>query len=92
MSDFGKNLKSIRIKRGQSQQAFSEYLNVSRVYISDLERNKKLPHIHFLIDFADKFDVSIDWLLGRKFSVLDTGGLPDHIVQAINTVVSELKK
>ncbi len=92
MSDFGKNLKSIRIKKGQSQQAFSESLNVSRVYISDLERGKKLPHIHFIINLANEFNISIDWLLGRKCSVLDTGGLSKETADAVKLIVDELKK
>lgn len=92
MSNFGKNLKSLRMKRGQSQQAFSEFLQVSRVYISDLERGKKLPHIHFLINLADKFNISTDWLLGRECSVLDTGGLSDKSLEAITTIIEELKK
>ena len=91
MSAFGSNLKKLRMKSGNSQQIFSDFLQVSRVYISDLERGKKLPHIHFLLNVADHFDVSIDWLLGREHKQTDLSGLSPSCINAIETLIQELK-
>lgn len=91
MSTFGINLKNLRLKLGYSQQMFSDYLQVSRVYISDLERGKKLPHIHFLINIAEKFDVSIDWLLGRECKTLDASGISREALSALELIVRELR-
>ena len=89
--DFPEKLKKIRIKSGDTQQVLSDFLKISRTYISDLERGEKLPHIHFLLSIADRFDVSIDWLLGRDHKQTDLSGLSPSCINAIETLIQELK-
>ena len=88
---FSEKLKKIRTKSGYTQQDFSDFLKVSRVYISDLETGRKTPHIKFIIKMAEYFDLSIDWLLGRELKQTDLSGLSPSCINAIETLIQELK-
>ena len=63
--------KELRIKTGLTQAEFREKFNArfGRTYtaaaISQIETGKRIPEISTLIDFADFYEVSIDYLIGR---------------------------
>jgi len=64
---FQTRLKSIRKKRGYTQQTAADNLNLSlRSYQRYEAQNGYCdPPLNTLINIADLFDVSIDYLLGR---------------------------
>ena len=61
---FGKRLYLLRIKNFKSQAACAEKLGYSATMISSWERGKNLPTVLTLIDLANYFNVSADYLLG----------------------------
>ncbi|MDE5754204.1 MAG: helix-turn-helix transcriptional regulator [Oscillospiraceae bacterium] len=62
----GKNLKSIREKRGLTQEKLAKEINVNRVNLAYYENGTKVPSVAVLTRIADTLDCSIDGLLGRK--------------------------
>lgn len=60
------------MQRGYSQEAFRKIYNekYNRNYtsaaISMIEHGKRMPELGALIDFADFYGVSLDYLLGRE--------------------------
>lgn len=62
---FGRRLKSLRIEHGLSQRALGNVLSVSGVAITKLESGENAPSFALLLNAADYFDVSIDYLVGR---------------------------
>ena len=64
--------KELRIQRGITQEEFRQDFNLryNRNYtpsaISLFENNKRVPEISALIDFADYFSVSLDYMLRRE--------------------------
>lgn len=64
--------KNLRLQKGLNQEEFRKLYNerYSRNYtsaaISMIENGKRMPELSALIDFADFYDVSIDYLLGRE--------------------------
>ena len=62
---FKENLKTIRKEKHISQEALAKYLDVSIKTISHWETGYSEPSIAQLIQIADFFDVSLDFLLGR---------------------------
>lgn len=60
-----KNLKSIRNKRGISQQALANALGITQQSVNKYENHKIEPDIDTLIAIANYFDVSVDYLVGR---------------------------
>ena len=62
----GENLKSVREKRGLTQEKLAKEINVNRVNIAYYESGTKVPSVAVLTKIADTLDCSIDGLLGRK--------------------------
>ena len=64
--------RNLRLQKGLNQEEFRKLYNerYSRNYtsaaISMIANGKRMPELSALIDFADFYDVSIDYLLGRE--------------------------
>jgi len=58
-------LKELRTKKGISQLKLAMDLNMTQNSISRYENEERQADYKTLILFADYFDVSIDYLLGR---------------------------
>ena len=65
-NDNFKNLFLLLKVKGISQKEFSEIMGVSTSNVSDWKAGRAKPSLEMLIKIADYFDVSIDYLLGRK--------------------------
>lgn len=67
----GKRIRALREKKGEKQESIAEYLKergfkkASRQLVSAIETGKQYPNLKMLVAFADIFDVSVDFLLGR---------------------------
>lgn len=76
-------LKSIRIEHGLTQKELSERLKIGQATIACYENGQRDPHILNLVAYADFFECSIDFLVGRAD---DFGNV---IVDAENTKTSK---
>lgn len=65
MSTFGTRLKRLRINKDMTQQDFAEYFDLNKSSISKYEKDKNLPENQLLMEIADYFNVSVDYLLCR---------------------------
>lgn len=64
-NDFSKNLLNCRKTLGLSQKALAETLGITDAAVTMMEKGKRSPSFELLCAFADYFDVSIDYLVGR---------------------------
>lgn len=62
---FGKRLAELRNRHHLTQYDLAERLKLSRAQIGNYEQGTREPDFQTLITFADFFDVSLDYLLGR---------------------------
>ena len=69
-----KNNKELRKERNLTQLELAVYLGIDQTTVSKWELNKALPDTLMLIQLAEFFDVSIDYLLART-----TYYFPDEI-------------
>ncbi len=65
--DFGKNLSTIRKKRGLSQEELADMLNVSRQTIYKWETDVTAPDVNKLVELASALDVKTDALLSDTY-------------------------
>lgn len=63
--EFGEFLAKLRKERGILQKELANYLNVTVATISNYEKGVHSPDIYTLVQIADFFDVSTDYLLQR---------------------------
>lgn len=62
---FGKRLKSLRTSKKMSQKEFGKLFGLAESTIGMYERDERRPDFELLNKFANYFDVSTDYLLGR---------------------------
>lgn len=60
------NLKALRVKANLTQSDLARRLHLRQYNVSDYEIGRIEPSIQTLIKYADIFNVSIDYLVGRK--------------------------
>lgn len=61
-----KNLKSLRQKKGLSQQQLADIIGVSQQSIYKYEKQNVEPELSMLISMADYFETSVDYLIGHS--------------------------
>ena len=96
---FGDKLKELRKARNITQQELASILNVTKPTISNWENNKGCADGEILIQLANYFNVSSDYLLGLTKEDLDKverlkKALKENGIEDIETamkIVSALK-
>lgn len=68
------NVKQLRKKAGLSQAELAQKLSVHQTLISQIERGTVIPSGATLVDLADFFNVSTDYVLGRRPSTSSVAG------------------
>ena len=66
MITFKERLKELRIEKGVTQQELGKILNATKMAVSHWESGHSEPSISQLIILSSFFDVSIDFLCGKK--------------------------
>ena len=59
----GKRIKEARKLAKMTQEKLAEKINISTVYLGEIERGNKMPSIPVFIAIAEALDVSCDYLL-----------------------------
>ncbi|EPB9749920.1 helix-turn-helix domain-containing protein [Listeria monocytogenes] len=86
MMNIGKRISELRNKKGISQLQLAKDLNVSTSTVSMWETNKRAIKNERIIQLADYFNVTTDYLLGRvEFDNND-------LIAAFNEVVAKFTK
>ena len=63
-TELGIRLREARKKKGFTQQMLADAVDVTEIYISQLERGMKLPSLAVFIQIVNALDVSADYILG----------------------------
>ena len=66
MADFPTRLVELRKSRGFTQKQFSEIIGITEVGLQNYEGRRRKPAFDVLINIADAFNVSLDYLVGRS--------------------------
>lgn len=59
----GNRLKDARIRKGYTQQALAERIDIADMYLSEIERGVKTPSLNIFIKMIKELDVSADYVL-----------------------------
>lgn len=85
-----------KIRGPLTQQEFSDKLQISRGYVSDVERGRSYPSVPFLVSLAVNFGISLNWLLtGEEGSqqcdaliLRGTDSAPNELTDVLHKLVS----
>lgn len=64
--NLGERLKKLRLQKGISQTELAKHFNIARSTLSQYESNIRTPSDEIKLKFAEYFNVSVDFLLGRE--------------------------
>lgn len=56
----GEHIKTARIKKGFSQEAFAEMLDITPTHVKHMESGHRKPSVDILFKIAQQLDMSID--------------------------------
>jgi len=62
----GKRIKELRLEKGISQQTLAMAVGVNKRAVIFWEQEVNEPKASYILKIADYFEVSADYLLGRK--------------------------
>lgn len=81
-------LKELRLSRNLTQEQFAKKFDLSQATYSNYEKeNGTEPNIDTLKRFADYFNVSLDYLVGRSWNN-QVGYIPDDKKELISLILS----
>lgn len=63
--NYGNRIAELREKLGWTQEELASTVGITRAALSHYEKNRRKPDFETLTLLADRFDVSIDYLIGR---------------------------
>ena len=85
-------IKSLRETAGLSQSALAKRLGVTRSSVNAWEMGISVPSTQSLVQLAQIFDISTDYLLGLDVAfAIRTDGLSDNDIQLVHSIVQRLK-
>ena len=84
---FSENLKSLRKRKGLSQEELAIRLNVVRQTISKWEKGLSVPDADMLIRIAEILETSVSGLLGAK--ILDEADT-NHVAEQLSRINEQL--
>ena len=76
------NIKDIRVRKGLTQAEVASAVGVSSVVYSRYETGSRQPSIDMLVQMADIFGVTVDYLLGRR--IAEDSSLSDFEQRLLN--------
>lgn len=82
--NFSEALKSLRENNGYTQEQLAKSLHVTKATISHYELGASNPSIDMLIQIADIFDVSLDYLMGRTKTKTSFNFWQNSFVKGVN--------
>lgn len=85
--EFGQRVSTLRKARGLSQEKLAEQMNISRSHLSHMEIGKVSPSLDLLIELAEFFRVSLDYLMVGK-QEKDYGEEKEKLEKALGLLMS----
>ncbi len=91
MVEFGKMLKSLRIKAGLTQKQLAEKLGITSSVVSYYELSERNPSPEILVKLSHIFHVTTDYLLGIERDMnrsLDVKGLSGEEIALLEHAIA----
>lgn len=86
-------IKNLREQSKLTQADLAKRLGITRSGVNAWEMGISVPSTQYVVELANIFKVSTDYLLGVKTKVsINADGLTDEDIQIINAVVSHLRE
>lgn len=93
MVNFGDKLKTLRTDAGMTQTELAKRLSITKSVVSYYELQERTPSPDVLIQLADIFHVTTDYLLGIDHKkMIDVSDLSDEDMHFLLITIETLRK
>ena len=93
MVNFGSKLKALRTNAGMTQTELAKKLNVTKSVVSYYEQQERNPSPDTLMQIANIFHVTTDYLLGMDHrKIIDVSDLDDEDMRLLLMTIETLRK
>ena len=92
--DLGNTIRSSRIKKGYTQEALSELLDITPSHLKQMEGGRRNPSVPLLFQMMELLDFSVDALVfpeRESAPAIDTDGLTEREAEALARLVDAMK-
>lgn len=85
-------IKALREQQNKTQTELAKQLGITRSSVNAWEMGISVPSTQYIVELANIFQVSTDYLLGvNTSSSISVAGLSDKDIALIHTIISHLK-
>lgn len=85
-------IKTLRVSNNLTQNDIAKKLGITRSSVNAWEMGISVPSTMYIVELANLFSVSADYLLGLDHrAVLDISGLDDDSVKILNDMVRYMR-
>ena len=86
-------IKALREQNGFTQSDLAKKLGITRSSVNAWEMGISVPSTQYIVELANIFKVSTDFLLGVKSTAtVNVDGLSEKDVQLVNAVIAHLRE
>ena len=85
-------IKNLREQQGMTQAGLAKILGITRSSVNAWEMGISVPSTQYVVELADLFKVSTDYLLGVVQSAsVSVSGLTEKDIQIVHSLICHLK-
>lgn len=93
MIQMGARIRQLRSGRNMTQAMLAQRLGVTKSVVSAYENGMRYPSYDVLLNLADIYGVSTDYLLGHsRQNVVDVTGLTPNQIEGVIALVEALRR
>ena len=92
--ELGEAIRSARMRKGLTQEALAELLDITPIHLKNMESSRRKPSVPLLFQMMEILDFSVDELVfpDRSVGVIHTHGLSEAEAEAVGRLVDVLRR
>lgn len=90
LENMANSLRLLRTGAGYTQSQIAEMLGVNKTTVLRWESGESVPDTRTILWYADRFDVSLDTIFGRRRTI--SGNFKDLIAREVGDAITETMK
>ena len=95
LRQLGEAIRAARMKKGMTQEALAERLDITPIHLKNMEGHRRLPSVPLLFRLMEILDLSVDALVfpeRRESGAIHTDGLSSAEAEALERLVDAMRK